>query len=324
MSRPILFDTDIGSDCDDAVALGLVLRAPDALDLVAVTTVSARPRVRAEIAASLLGLADRRDVEVCVGEAGGLAREASAYNWFGHEEACIADAPRAPLSEESAPERIVRAARERPDLEIVMVGPLTNLARALALDPELPRRVGGVTLMGGHVREARIGALVCPFGVDYNLCSDPEASVAVLNAGFRTTLVTADVTLQTWLTERDLGALEAADPLARELARQIRIWTPVQREIFTGMGGTLAPDNVCFLHDPLTVQALIDPSALGFETLRIRTAIEAGTLRTREANGSEASGRPEASASEVSGRPMQVATTVDADAARRAILARLV
>jgi hypothetical protein len=39
--------------------------------------------------------------------------------------------------------------------------------------------------MGGHVREARIGALVCPFGVDYNLCSDPEASfaVATYNAG---------------------------------------------------------------------------------------------------------------------------------------------
>ena len=308
--RPIVFDTDIGSDCDDAVALGLVLGARDTLDLLAVTTVSARPRVRAEIAASLLGLAGRDDVDVCVGEAAGLARPATAYNWFGHEERCVADAPRVAISDESAPERIVRAACEAPGLEILMLGPLTNLARALALDSQLPRRAGGVTIMGGHVREARIGSFVCPFGVDYNLCSDPEASVAVLTAGFRTTLVTADVTLQTWLTRADLAPLDAAGPLARELARQIRLWEPVQRRIFTEMGGTLAEDNVSFLHDPLTVLALADPAPLRFEDLRIEAAIESGTLRTREV-------------ADDAGRPMRVATAVHAEAAREAIVARL-
>jgi inosine-uridine nucleoside N-ribohydrolase len=307
-ARPLLFDTDIGSDCDDAVALGLILHSPDALELVAVTTVSARPRERARIAASLLGLADRRDVEVCVGAAAGLTRPADAYNWFGHEERCVADAPPATISDEPAAERIVRAARENPGLEIAAVGPLTNLAHALALDPELPRRVSGVTVMGGHVRQALLGDFVCPFGVDYNLCSDPEASVAVLDAGFRTTLVTADVTLQTWLTSGDLAALEAAGPLARELARQVRIWTPVQRGIFTGLGGTLEDDNVAFLHDPLTVLACIDGRSLGFETLGIRTAVEGGTLRTREV---------------ARGRAMRVATAVDAVAARRAIVDRL-
>jgi inosine-uridine nucleoside N-ribohydrolase len=307
-ARPLLFDTDIGSDCDDAVALGLILHSPDALDLVAVTTVSARPRERARIAASLLGLAGRHDVEVCVGAAAGIARPASVYNWFGHEQRCVAAAPLAPISEEPAAERIVRSAREIPGLEIAAVGPLTNLADALALDPELPRRVAGLTVMGGHVREARLGGFVCPFGVDYNLCSDPEASVAVLNADFPITLVTADVTLQTWLTRGDLAALEAAGPLARELARQIRIWDPVQRDIFTGLGGTLDDDNVSFLHDPLTVLACIDGRSLGFEALGIRTAVEEGILRTREIAG---------------GRAMRVATSVDAAAARGAIVERL-
>jgi purine nucleosidase len=310
MPRPILFDTDIGSDCDDAVALGLILQSPDALELVAVTTVSGQPRVRAEIAASLLGLAGRTDVDVCVGEAAGLERPAERYNWFGHEERCVADAPQAPISDEPGPERIVRASREVPGLEIVMVGPMTNLARALALDTELPRRAGGVTIMGGHIREARIGSFVCPFGVDYNLCSDPEASVAVLGAGFRTTLVSADVTLQTWLTRSDLTALESASALPRELARQIRFWEPVQRKIFTAMGGDLDPENVSFLHDPLTVAALIDPEPLCFEDLRVHTAIEAGTLRTREVGGRE-------------GAAMRVATSVDAPAARTAIVSRL-
>ena len=310
--RRILFDTDIGSDCDDAVALALILNARDALDLVAVTTVSADTRARGEIAASLLALAGRADVDVCAGSPGGLARSRERYNWFGHEIDCIGSAAGAPLSDEPAPERIVRAAREVDDLEIVMVGPMTNLALALALDPSLPERVGGVTIMGGHVREVRIGDFVCPHGVDYNLCSDPEASVAVLGAGFDTTLVTADVTLQTWLRGEDLARLETAGPLAREVARQVRIWEPLQRKIFSAMGGRPEADNVSFLHDPLTVQALIDPAPLSFETLHIVPTIERGILRTHEVEASAGLGSS-----------MRVATGVDAALARDLITERL-
>ena len=56
---PILFDTDIGSDVDDALALGLILAAPEELELVAVTTVARDVELRARIAARLLGLAGR-------------------------------------------------------------------------------------------------------------------------------------------------------------------------------------------------------------------------------------------------------------------------
>ena len=308
--RRVLFDTDIGSDCDDAVALGLLLLASDSLQLVAVTTVSSQPAVRAEIAASLLALAGRSDVDVCAGAAGGLNRSARQFNWFGHEPACVTPGQPVAFSSEEAATRIVRAAEEHPGLEIVMVGPMTNLARALALDPGLPERAR-VTIMGGHVREARLGTFVCPFGIDYNLCSDPEASMSVLGAGFETTLVTADVTLQTWLRGEDLQRLRAGSALSRELARQIEFWNPVQRRLFTEMGGELDPENVSFLHDPLTVQALIDPSCLHFERLRIVPTIEGGVLRTRETADPEL------------GSEMRVALSVDAPAARDAIVERL-
>jgi purine nucleosidase len=310
--RPILLDTDIGSDCDDSLALGLALAERDALELVAVTTVSADARVRAEIAASLLALAGCSGPDVCVGCEAGLARPRERYNWFGHEPECVAEGPTPEISDEPAPERIVRAAREQPGLEIVTIGPLTNLARALALDPGLPDRVGGLTVMGGHVREARLGDFVCPFGVDYNLCSDPEASVAVLGAGFPTTLVPADVTLQTWLRTRDLEAMDERGPLARELARQVRLWTPLQHRIFTGMGGTLAPDNAAFLHDPLTVLALVDPSPLVFEDLRIVTTIERGVLRTHEVDPVLGIGAT-----------LRVAVGVDPERARALVVERL-
>ena len=135
-ARPILFDTDIGSDVDDALALGLILASPEELDLVAVTTVAGDTALRARIAAGLLGLAGRSDIGVCVGEGRPVLRGRDRFNGFGHEAECVVDGPSAKVGDESAPARIVRAAREVADLELVLVGPMTNLARALALDPE--------------------------------------------------------------------------------------------------------------------------------------------------------------------------------------------
>ena len=71
-------------------------------------------------------------------------------------------------------------------------------------------------------------------------------------------------------------------------------------------------DNVAFLHDPLAALALIDPVPLGFEELRIVTTVERGVLRTIEVD-------PAAGL----GAAMRVATSVDAHAAERAIVARL-
>jgi purine nucleosidase len=311
VTQKILLDTDLGSDVDDAVALGVLLAEPDALELVAVTTVSGDTKGRAWAAARLLGLAGRTRVEVCSGDEAPLLRR-DRFVWREIETAGYPEGADAILSDEPAAERIVRAAREHPGLELVAIGPMTNLARALALEPGLPDLVGGVTLMGGHIRRVAIGELVCRPGIDYNLCSDPEASMAVLGAGFRARLVTADVTLQTWMTESDRRALAEAGPVARVIAELVRIWTPIQHELFTGIGGTLAPDNAAFLHDPLTVLSLVDPTPLRFETLHILPTIERGVLRTIEADPTLGLGAP-----------MQVATAVDPDAARRGVVSRL-
>jgi len=311
--KKIVFDTDIGSDVDDAVALALILACPEALELVGVTTVSHDTELRARIAARMLGLAGASEVPVFEGERRPRNRAQERFAWFGHEARMAeGEGVAAPIHAETAAEAIVSLAREHEGLEIVAVGPMTNVAAALALDPELPQRVGGITIMGGHVREVKIGSFVCAPGIDYNLCSDPEAACAVLGAGFRTTLVTADVTLTTWLREADLARLDAAGPLARDVAAQVRIWAPVQHKLFTGLGGQVEADNVGFLHDPLAVWSLVDPTPLRFEELQIVTTIERGTLRTHEVDPALGIGAP-----------MKVATAVDAAAAERAIVDRL-
>jgi purine nucleosidase len=291
--------------------LGLVLAAPELLHLVAVTTLAGDAGRRARIAARLLAIAGRSDVEVFVGEREALLRP-HRFPWFGHEGEALAPGPNAPIRDEAGPQRIVRAAREESGLEILAIGPMTNLARALALDPELPSRVAGLTIMGGHIRRVSIGRTTFAPGIDYNLCSDPEASIAVLGAGFATTLVTADVTLQTWMGRAELESLRRGGPLARALGALVEVWAPVQHKLFTGLGGEMDPDNQAFLHDPLTALALVAPAVLGFEALRIVPTIEGGVLRTLEV-----------AADLGIGTTMRVATSVDALAARRAIVERL-
>jgi purine nucleosidase len=288
-----------------------VLASHEALRLVAVTTLAGDAGMRARIAARLLAIGGRSDVEVFVGEREAILRR-DRFPWFGHEGLALPPGPAAPIRDEPAARRIVRASREEPGLEIVAIGPMTNLARALALDPELPSRVAGLTLMGGHIRKVAIGRKVFAPGIDYNLCSDPEASLAVLGAGFATTLVTADVTLQTWMGGAELEALRRGGPLARALAELVQVWAPVQHKLFGGLGGEMDPDNQAFLHDPLTVLALLAPTVMGFETLRIVPTLEGGVLRTLEV-------APEVGI----GTTMRVVTSVDAPAARRAIVERL-
>lgn len=136
--------------------------------------------------------------------------------------------------------------------------------------------------------------------------------MTVLGAGFATTLVTADVTLQTWLRPDDVRVLATGTPFGRALARQIALWSPVQRDLFTGLAGAFPPDNEAYLHDPLTALAMVDGSSLVFETLQIVPTIARGVLRTIEvpADGGL-------------GAPMRVATAVDAPRAERAIVERI-
>jgi purine nucleosidase len=313
LGRKILLDTDIGSDVDDALALGLVLASSSDLELVCVTTVAGDTALRARIAARVLGLANRVHVEVCPGEETPLLRR-NRFAWYGHEGEGLPPGPEATVSRESAAERMVRAAREHRGLEIVLIGPMTNLARALAIDPNLPERIKGVTVMGGHIRRAVVGRRVLPPGVDYNLCSDPEATCTVLGAGFTVTLVPAEVTVQTWLRPSDLAKLEAGSELAKSLSAMVRRWAPVQRKVFAKAGARLPVDNLAFLHDPMTVLALIQPDLFKFENLMIVPMIQKGVFRTFEV--SERKRTP-------LGTMMRVAVAVKAHRAAQTIVKRL-
>src|SRR5699024_6678142 len=129
--------------------------------------------------------------------------------------------------EESAAELLVRLARETPgEMDVLAVGPLNNLALALALEPRLPDLVRRLVDMGGAVRDA---GNVGPH-TEANVANDPEAAAVVFLAGFTRELVVLDVTMRTvataeWLTELSRVPGERAERTSEFLAFYSDIYT---------------------------------------------------------------------------------------------------
>ena len=312
MKHRILLDTDMGTDVDDAMCLALALASPE-IDIAAVVAVSGDTQRRAEVSKRLLEMAGRGDIPVYAGERDPLTKGAS-FAVTGKEGDGILEPGDTPHVEaESGANAIRRYLRDEEGLELVAVGPMTNLAVTIGADPELADRVERLTIMGGHVRDISYGGFSFPFGIDYNLCSDREATVRALRADAPTRLVTGDVTLQVWLREADLVRLEESrHPLVQAVTRAIRVWTPIQNQIFGGLGADMSGDNVAFLHDPLALACVHDESFCTFESLWIEPAIQEGTFRSFE--------RPVGSPG---AREMRVATAVDADRFREHFVERL-
>jgi purine nucleosidase len=126
------------------------------------------------------------------------------------------------------------------ELEILAIGPLTNLALALQSDPSLAERVRIVTIMGG----AGIAAGNITAVAEANIGNDPEAAAAVLAADWDVTLVPLDVTMEHTLEEVDREALLTADaPFPRALGQILDHYFDFYEPTYGR--------RMCALHDPL-------------------------------------------------------------------------
>lgn len=308
--RRIVLDTDIGTDADDAIALALALASPE-IELVAVTHVSGDTHRRAQISRRLLDLAGRSAVPVHAG-CGRPQTPGTEFAWFGHEGKGIIDR-NLPVADEHAVAALIRLFRDDPDLELVAIGPLTNVAAALTEAPDLTRRIKRLTVMGGYVRRVVCGGGVLSPLVDYNLRVDPEASRIVLTSAVPLLLVPTDVTVQVWLAESQLRRLELSrSELLQCIARNVRHWAPLQQRIFTHLGAQMRADNVAFLHDPLALACAFDETFCTVEELSIDLVADGSLFRTVE--------RPRPTATT---HRLRIATGVDAARFRSFLFERL-
>jgi purine nucleosidase len=215
MFGPLIVDCDTG--IDDTLALAYLL-ADGRSDLVAVTTVSGNTSAAqaARNTLDVLALAGRPEIPVAVGAHhplngvfGGGAPRAHGRNGIG--EVVLPPSGTSPVAL-PAPELIVRTARAHPGaLHLLGLGPATNLALALRLDPELPDLVAAVTLMAGA---ALVPGSATPVA-ESNVRRDPEAAAAVIDAGWPVTLVTMDATMAQRLEEPHRQHLVQGGPLSR-------------------------------------------------------------------------------------------------------------
>jgi purine nucleosidase len=242
---PLFLDCDTG--VDDALALTYLLDVPH-VDLVGIGTVSGNTdaATAAVNTAALLALCGRT-VPVAVGahdpiggSYGGGAPHVHGANGIGGVDL----PPGVAAAEDPAAELLVRLARDHAagdrKLDVLAIGPLTNLAVALEAEPRLPELVGTLTIMGGAVWDA---GNVSPTA-EANVHNDAEAARRVLRAGFDLVLVPLDVTRQHRFDDADADRFTAAgDPLRVALGTMLRSYVDFYESV----------DRVrrAPLHDPL-------------------------------------------------------------------------
>ena len=264
-TKPIILDTDIGTDVDDCLALALCLASPE-LKLTAVTTVYGDTRLRARMVLKLLALRGVNDVPVAAGAEKPLLDRVPVY-WEGHEGQDLLtpeDSALAPVPEHAS-DLIARVAMARPgEIILIAIGPLTNVALAMLKEPRLARALGGLVIMGGVL--GGTGGLHLPW-TEHNFRSDPEAAQIVLASGASMAIVPLDVTTKVRIRPVGVARLAAADtPFNVAVADQVRRYPRYKERGWT------------YLHDPLAVATVIRPELVKWEALH--AVVEAGGTHT--------------------------------------------
>jgi purine nucleosidase len=245
-TRPYLLDCDTG--VDDALALAHLLSDPE-VNLVGITTVSGNTSAEqaTENTLRLLTLAGRTEIPVATGEHDFLTHAYDGGVPFIHGDNGLGniDLPEATVTaiEETGPEFIVRMAHTYPgELHLIPIGPFTNLAKALELDPELPKLIKHVTVMGGAaLAPGNVSAVA-----EANIWNDPEAAEIVFNAGWPVTMVGLDITMTELFEESDRQKLlEASGTFTPTLGNVLKLYFDFYEE---SMGRSCSA-----LHDPLAV-----------------------------------------------------------------------
>jgi inosine-uridine nucleoside N-ribohydrolase len=272
LGRRVIVDTDTG--IDDAVAVVLALAEPR-LHVLAVTSVFGNASVEhtTENTLTLLDLIGARHVPVARGAAAGLigrptfAPQVHGENGVGDVEFPTSQRSAVP---ESAAQLIVRTVREESEpVAVVALGPLTNLALAFAIDPELPALIEEVIWMGGALA---VSGNVTPVA-EADALHDPEGADVVLASGCRVTIVGLDVTTRALLDVADLARMERSGTAgAQYLARIL----PYYFDFYERRLGV----RECAMHSALTVAIAADPGLVRAE-VGGPACIELSGTRTR-------------------------------------------
>ncbi|MFA1563151.1 nucleoside hydrolase [Aliivibrio fischeri] len=195
---PIIIDVDTGTD--DAIALICALQMPKLLDIKAITTVMGNVEIEktSKNTIDLTSLLDH-DVKVAIGASKPLKKNherAIIHGNSGLGDVVLPDSNKTFYLKSSADTIYEEALRCNGELQLLAIGPLTNVALAIQQYPKLTSLIKNITIMGGCL----IGGNMTQAS-EFNIYNDPEAAKIVFNSGIPVTMVGLDVTLKPTLPE---------------------------------------------------------------------------------------------------------------------------
>jgi purine nucleosidase len=252
---PLILDCDPG--VDDGVALLLAFASSDVLDLRGITTVAgnvslAQTTRNARIVRQLAGAAAEQ-VPVFAGCAEPMTRPLVEAGHF-HGDSGLGNLaifePAVPAAPGHAVNFIVDTLLREPagTVSLALIGPMTNLAMAMRLAPEIPSRIRQVVVMGGARSEG--GNITA--SAEYNVHADPHAAAVVLGSGAPLVVLGLDATHQVRSSPARIARIRALGSVAAHAAADLMDFAAaLEWNAATGEG---AP-----LHDPCTLAWLLAP-----------------------------------------------------------------
>ncbi len=261
---PIILDTDIGTDVDDAFALALILVSPE-LDLRGVTTVGTDPQRRARIVCRFLAAVDRNDIPVAAGAMPQPAEEIEKQGRYANPAGGQRRRTSRPVKESAVEFLYQQLKAQRGELTLLAIGPLTNIARLLREHPDCKKWIRRIVMMAGSVRVGYKGK--APPETEWNIRCDIPAAQAVFASGIPLVVAPLDATTMLKLEEAPRQRLfRAATPLTEQVQALYRLW------------GAQTPT----LYDPVAVALCFDESFCTMEDLRLEVDAKG---QTREVKG---------------------------------------
>ena len=282
----IIIDTDPGQD--DAAAIMLALGSPE-LEILGLTIVAGNVPLDLTTRNALMicELSGRLDVKVFAGAKGPLiGPQVTAEHAHGKSGLDGPDIfkPSITLQPRYAPDFLVETILKEDEKTVTLcpIGPLTNIALALKLEPKIAPRIKQIVLMGGgYFAQGNITP-----SAEFNIFADPEAAKIVFNCGAPIIMMPLDVTHQILTTKARVEKIQAVGNTASlALAKMLSFYSRYNSKKYGNDG---AP-----LHDPTTIAWLLKPEL--FNGKHCNVEIETESKITRGAtviDWWEVTGRP--------------------------------
>ena len=252
-TRKIILDCDPGHD--DAIAILLAARNPS-IDLLGITVVAGNQTLDKTVVNALnvcqyLGI----DVPVYKGCGQPMIRDKQIVAGDIHGESGLDGPVFGPLKKRAEAQHAVNYLVDTllasdGDITLVATGPLTNLAMAMRLCPDIVPKIKEIVLMGGSYQLGNVTP-----AAEFNILADGDAAHVVLTCGRDVTLVTLDVTRKVQCIPPVMERMSKVSTSAGRLFIDLMtFFNMTQKQVYGWEGGPL--------HDPVTVAYLIDPTLL--------------------------------------------------------------